>query len=190
MIGNDIVDLDLAEKESNIHRNRFRDKLFLPHEKTLIEKAAHPDVMLWLLWSCKEAVYKIIHRITHERKFAPQQFACYLSPNTEAAGEVVYQQQHYYFQSRRVGSGIHTMAAVSRTLLDQVTIQTAYHVKPGWQHLLPATELFQKDEHGIPYVRDSYSGARWPVSVSHHGKYAGMVKMCLPSPQNIIISPL
>lgn len=185
-----MVDLHLAERESNIHRKGFRDKLFLPHEKVLIEKAAHPEVMLWLLWSCKEAVYKIIHRITRERKFAPQQFACYFSPNATAAGEVIYQQQRYYFQSHRIGSGIHTLAAVTPALLQQLTAVTHYQVKPGWQHLLPATELFQKDEYGIPYIHDCYSGERWPVSVSHHGKYAGMVKISGTSPKNIFVSPL
>jgi phosphopantetheinyl transferase (holo-ACP synthase) len=180
VIGNDIVDLHLAEHESNIHRHGFRDKLFLPHEKDMIEKAAYPATMLWLLWSCKEAVYKIIHRNTRERKFAPQQFAGYLSQyrDTAAAGTVIYQQQIYYFQSRRIGSCIHTHAAVSLSLLQEATIFTRYHFTPDYlQDILAAAERFYKDEDGIPFIHDRYTGESRPVSVSHHGKYVGVVKL-------------
>lgn len=180
MIGNDIVDLHLAERESNIYRKGFRDKLFLSHEKDMIEKAVHPATMLWLLWSCKEAVYKIVHRSTRERKFAPQQFACYLSPYSPAtvAGSVIYQQQIFYFQSSRIGSCIHTHAAESPQLLQDSVVFTRYYSYPDYlQHILPASQVFYKDEYGIPFIRDRYTGKSCPVSVSHHGKYIGVVKM-------------
>ncbi|HEY9257701.1 4'-phosphopantetheinyl transferase superfamily protein [Chitinophaga sp.] len=180
MIGNDIVDLHLAERESNIYRHGFRDKLFLPHEKDMITKAAHPATMLWLLWSCKESVYKIIHRNTRERKFAPQQLACSLSQytGTAAAGTVVYQQQLYYFQSRQIGSCIHTHAAVNTSLLQEARIFTQYHLRPDYlQQILTAEEGFYKDEYGVPFIHDRYTGESRPVSVSHHGKYVGVVKL-------------
>lgn len=176
MIGNDIVDLDLAAQESDIHRKGFRDKLFLPHERDMIENAVH----LWLLWSCKEAVYKIIHRNTHERKFAPQQFAVAIShhTNTTAAGIVTYQQQSYYFNSSIIGAGIHTVAAVSEPLLQEAAVFTRYHAATdNLQQILSAGEVFYKDEYGIPFIRHRYTGKKLPVSLSHHGKYIGMVKM-------------
>jgi phosphopantetheinyl transferase (holo-ACP synthase) len=184
MIGNDIVDLDLAERESNIHRPGFQDKLFLPHEKDMIEKAADPATMVWLLWSCKEAVYKIIHRRTRERKFAPQQFAGYLSQydGTTATGTVIHQQQTYCFQSSRIGSCIHTRAAISAATLQETNTFTRYLLTPDYlQEVLAAGEEFYKDEYGIPFIHHRYTGKDLPVSVSHHGKYAGIVKMQLPS---------
>ena len=167
MIGNDIVDLHLAENESRIHRRGFLDKLFLPGEQTMIRSAADPTVMVWLLWSCKESAYKIIHRATHERKFAPQQFSCRLwqLDNNIATGTVTYQQQVYYFRSHYIGSCIHTCAAVTPQLLQELTVFTTYRLSD-----LP---LFYKDEYGIPYTRERCSGAMLPVSVSHHGKYTG-----------------
>lgn len=180
MIGNDIVDLHLAERESNIHRPGFMDKLFMPDEKEMIAKATDPATMVWLLWSCKEAVYKIIHRSTRERKFAPQQFTGYLSQynGTAAAGTVIYQQQIYYFHSSRIGSCIHTQAAVSPAVLQETDTFTRYLLTPDYlPHMLTAEEGFYKDEDGIPFIHDRYNGQSRPVSVSHHGKYVGIVKM-------------
>lgn len=167
MIGNDIVDLHLAEKESRIHRRGFLDKLFLPGEQALVRDAADPAVMVWLLWSCKEAVYKIIHRATHERKFAPHAFGCRLwqLDGASAAGTVVYRQQPYYFRSNYIGSCIHTHAAVDPPLLQELSVFTAY--RPA------ALPLFYKDEHGLPYTRERDSGKALPASISHHGKYIG-----------------
>jgi hypothetical protein len=167
MIGNDIVDLHLAEKESCIHRRGFLDKLFLPGEQALVQDAADPAVMVWLLWSCKEAVYKIIHRATHERKFAPHAFSCRLRQldGALAAGTVDYLQQCYYFRSHYIGSCIHTCAAVDPGLLEKLTVFTAY--RPA---CLP---LFYKDEHGVPYTHERGSGKAQHASISHHGKYIG-----------------
>jgi phosphopantetheinyl transferase (holo-ACP synthase) len=176
VIGNDIVDLHLAERESNIHRPRFQDKLFLPHERAMIAGASHPAVILWLLWSCKESVYKIIHRNTRERKFAPQQFAGYIfsCTDTTAAGTVMYQQQTYYFRSHVTGSCIHTCAAGNPALLQEISIFTRYFT--SLEDILTGEEIFYKDEDGIPFIRNRYSGESLPVSLSHHGKYIGIAK--------------
>ena len=86
MIGNDIIDLHLAEQESNIRRRGFLDKLFLPAEQDIIAAAAQPAAMVWLLWSCKEAVYKIIHRYSRKRLYAPHHYACALQEVAGTAG--------------------------------------------------------------------------------------------------------
>ncbi|MBS0031992.1 4'-phosphopantetheinyl transferase family protein [Chitinophaga sp. 22321] len=195
MIGNDIVDLALAAQESNIHRRGFIDKLFLLHEKEMIATASQPSVMVWLLWSCKEAVYKIVHRATGERKFAPWEFACRLSSSYDdegtlpremsgrfmvsspasMSGIVVHQEQTYYFQSRIIHDYIHTYAAVSPLLLAQMRVFAgSYAVAPS---ILPSAAVLYKDESGIPYILDRETGIVTPVSLSHHGKYFGMANM-------------
>ncbi|PSL45323.1 4'-phosphopantetheinyl transferase superfamily protein [Chitinophaga niastensis] len=182
MIGNDIVDLYLAEKESRCHRKGFLDKLFTPAEKSIIENATAPLTMIWLLWSCKEAAYKIVHRATRHRTYAPQKFECHLTnvSGNQATGTVIHDLQPYYFLSTGIGSCIHTRAAVSHTLLQQTAAYTLYHRTPDYaallhtQGILQPGQLFWKDADGIPYIRDSYS-RDVPVSVSHHGKYVGMV---------------
>ena len=55
MIGNDIVDLALAEKESNWKRKGFIDKIFTPQEQSLIKTSINQEIIIWNLWSRKEA---------------------------------------------------------------------------------------------------------------------------------------
>jgi phosphopantetheinyl transferase (holo-ACP synthase) len=60
VIGNDIVDLALARKESNWKRPGYLNKIFTTKEQLLISSAENPNTMVWNLWSRKEAAYKII----------------------------------------------------------------------------------------------------------------------------------
>ncbi|MFY0256337.1 4'-phosphopantetheinyl transferase superfamily protein [Chitinophaga sp. 30R24] len=184
MIGNDIVDLQVAERESRIHRRGFLDKLFLRDEQALIFQAAQPAVMVWMLWSCKEAVYKIVHRRTRERKYAPLQFNCRLQQEANtAAGTVHYQQELYYFQSCFNAARIHTYAAGSQECLQRLQVFTIVNQQEedvsglARQAILPDGYFFYKDEDGIPYIHCSGNGSMEPVSVSHHGRYLGIVKL-------------
>ncbi len=72
MIGNDIVDLQFARKESNWQRPRFLEKIFTEEERHFIHTANDKEVAVWLLWSGKESVYKIIARLEKRRFFAPK----------------------------------------------------------------------------------------------------------------------
>ena len=55
MIGNDIIDLSLAKIESNWQRKGFLEKQFTAKEQQLILEAPNSFVMVWRLWSMKEA---------------------------------------------------------------------------------------------------------------------------------------
>ncbi|NLR58394.1 4'-phosphopantetheinyl transferase superfamily protein [Chitinophaga polysaccharea] len=178
MIGNDIIDLHLAERESNICRRGFLDKLFLPAEQDIIAAASRPAAMIWLLWSCKEAVYKIIHRYSQERLYAPHHYVCALQQvtGTVITGTVAHQQQTWYFKSTSLGACIHTQAAASTALLERVQVFTGYHLTTDYTALLPG-RVFYKDTYGIPFTRDKYTGECHPVSISHHGKYLGIASI-------------
>jgi phosphopantetheinyl transferase (holo-ACP synthase) len=63
VIGNDIVDLALARKESNWKRPGL-NKIFTTKEQLLISSAENPNTMVWNLWSRKRAAYKIYNRAT------------------------------------------------------------------------------------------------------------------------------
>mgnify|MGYP003652628921 CR=1 FL=1 len=58
MIGNDVVDLNLAKTESNWQRKGFLEKQFTQFEINEILSSANPFVKVWLFWSMKEAAYK------------------------------------------------------------------------------------------------------------------------------------
>jgi phosphopantetheinyl transferase (holo-ACP synthase) len=53
VIGNDIVDLALARKESNWKRPGYLNKIFTTKEQLLISSAENPNTMVWNLWSRK-----------------------------------------------------------------------------------------------------------------------------------------
>ena len=82
MIGNDIVDLNLASIKSNWKRKGFLDKVFTNEEQDLILKANDSFQMVWVLWSMKESAYKVYVQQLKKRFFAPQKLQCTLSSNT------------------------------------------------------------------------------------------------------------
>ncbi|MGB7841855.1 MAG: 4'-phosphopantetheinyl transferase superfamily protein, partial [Salinimicrobium sp.] len=62
MIGNDVVDLQLASRQSNWRRKGFLEKVFSAEEQQQIIASARPDRLVWLFWSMKEAAYKAHQR--------------------------------------------------------------------------------------------------------------------------------
>jgi len=75
MIGNDLVDLQLAQKESNWKRPRFLQKIFTWEEQNFIAATTNKDTAVWLLWSRKESAYKLVARMKKCRFFAPKKLA-------------------------------------------------------------------------------------------------------------------
>lgn len=63
MIGNDIIDLQLASRQSNWRRKGFLEKVFTSSEREIIKASEEKEECVWLLWSMKEAAYK-----AHQRK--------------------------------------------------------------------------------------------------------------------------
>ncbi|RZL44586.1 MAG: 4-phosphopantetheinyl transferase family protein, partial [Pedobacter sp.] len=92
MLGNDIVDLQLATIQSNWRRKGYLQKIFTEQEQDLIANATNQDQMVWLLWSMKEAAYKIVSPMVGERFYKPKSFEC--TPNFSEdclRGKVVYE---------------------------------------------------------------------------------------------------
>lgn len=58
MIGNDIIDLAYTQKTTNWQRRGFLAKVFSQAEQELIAESKEPFLMVWRLWSMKEAAYK------------------------------------------------------------------------------------------------------------------------------------
>lgn len=155
MIGNDIVDLLQASLESRWPRKGYLDKLFSHAEQSQILSAIEPSATLWTLWSCKEAVYKIVHRLSGIRSYAPLSFSC-------KAGIVTHAGQSYYCRTIRQNDCIHTIAVQNRQLFEQVRM--------GF-NLDTVRPLMQKNAAGIPSLNNK------PLSISHHGRYAAWVSL-------------
>ena len=83
MIGNDIVDLKQAAKDSNWKRPRFLDKIFTQKEQSIILSSENNDQMIWLLWGMKEAAYKAYVRQFKHVFFNPKLIQCQLGLDNE-----------------------------------------------------------------------------------------------------------
>lgn len=155
MIGNDIVDLALAKKESNWQRNRFLDKIFTQKEQLLILNDVNPEIMVWNLWSRKEACYKIYNRETGIRGFFPLQLEC-LYENA-ALGTVSIKQKIYFTQTKIDQDSIYTIAAAQKECFIKI------------KNMNSPVGILKKN--GIPYLIDVDSKIEKPVSISHHGRF-------------------
>jgi phosphopantetheinyl transferase (holo-ACP synthase) len=61
-VGNDIMDLLHPHAQGKSKNTRFRERIFLPEEESLLLADCQPDSMLWALWTGKEAAYKAIQK--------------------------------------------------------------------------------------------------------------------------------
>lgn len=151
MIGNDIVDLLQADKDSNWKRKGYLDKIFTDEEQFLISSDMHPSLMVWLLWSMKEAAYKINSRATKLRTFAPIKLRCnnLIIRKGKATGNVLYEGEVYFTSSVFNDDYVHTIAAAAEKDLILTDIKITQHTGNNYRNSNPA-------------------------SVSHHGRYLAL----------------
>lgn len=140
MIGNDVIDIIQSRHESNWQRKGFIQKLFTAQEQLLITKALNPEIMVWLLWSMKEAAYKIYNRQTKIRAYIPQELECSFDSQSKdcISGKVCCYGTVYYTKTNINQNNIHTIAVSNFNNLKNV-------IEIEKKHIL-------KDKHGIPYL--------------------------------------
>ena len=190
MIGNDIVDFAQAAKESNWRRRGWLDKVFIPEEQLLIENAANPDRMVWLLWSMKEAVYKAHQRkLQHAPRCNPKSFTCsFLNlehdvdfGSAEIKGNVIVEGYEYCTTSSIPKDFVHTTATGKGSVHK---LKAAVMANPNTQYIfdnaiqyLPQKISTQyqlhKDSLGIPQIFDGTYKTSFLISLSHHGRFGG-----------------
>ena len=165
MIGNDIVDLALARKESNWKRKGFLDKIFTKNEQLLISKAEDPEVMVWNLWSRKEAVYKVYNRQTQIRGYFPLQLECLDLEIIDSIiyGKVILKERCYFTKTEITTQWINTIAV--ENVLDFDMIKT-----------LENRKNIQKNN-GIPSYCEKENSISKPVSISHHGRFEQIISL-------------
>ncbi|OXA98159.1 phosphopantetheinyl transferase [Flavobacterium oncorhynchi] len=162
MIGNDVIDIQQTRQESNWRRKGFIQKLFTLDEQLLISNATNPEITVWLLWSMKEAAYKIYNRQTKIREYIPQKLVCSIASQNQntAAGIVTCFENIYYTKTILSKDNIHTIAV---NLLDNLNNVKEIEGKS-----------ILKDKNGIPYLLTSQNTVQ-EVSVSHHGRFEKVV---------------
>lgn len=156
MIGNDVIDLGLARRESDWTRKGFLDKLFFESEKNYILKSDYPEIAVWNLWSRKEAVYKIHNRLTGIRSFIPHKIECFIE--NQAIGLAICNGEIYVTQTEIASDFIHSIAVMEKQNLQKLMF-------------LDREEVTKKE--GLPFSKTNGK----PISISHHGRFEYIVAL-------------
>lgn len=114
MIGNDIIDLKQAAIDSNWKHPRFLDKVFTEKEQELIFSSENKHQVVWLLWSMKEAAYKIYVQQFSERFFNPKRLECKIISFEK--GRVSIDNETYFTASEITKDYIYTVATLDMGL--------------------------------------------------------------------------
>lgn len=158
MIGNDVVDLELAKTESNWLRKGFLDKIFTKNEQNLIQNSKNLEITVWNLWSRKEATYKIWNRESGIRKYNPIQFEC-LDLESEI-GKVIYNSIVYYTKTDISTDLIYTIAVSNLdNFLNIKTLDNSIKIEK---------------ENGIPFYINENQEVKL-ISKTHHGRFERII---------------
>lgn len=176
MIGNDIIDLSQARKQSNLQRKGFLEKLFSDNEKKLILNSISYFDMIWMLWSMKEAAYKIYTQQHNIRFFAPKKFECKLT--NEFNGVICIKGQNFYSNSIINPNFIFTIAILNKkkksyseiTSPDQIDIKIKSKLNELTGLNISAIKQ-KKSKNGAPRYYYKKKLLTSSCSITHHGDY-------------------
>jgi len=175
MIGNDIVDLQLAGLQSNWKRKGWLQKLFLPSEINNIIHSKDPTIQVWKFWSMKEATYK-----AHQRRFNlpptynPKSFECFF--DTVKIDKYEYQtttetDARYVYSTASIDI-VHSVSEIfTTTIIKEKLVQT---ISKEIQIPVHAIQIC-KNPHGIPMIKIDNKLQHFNFSITHHGPFAAFI---------------
>ncbi|WP_290698357.1 4'-phosphopantetheinyl transferase superfamily protein [Lacinutrix sp.] len=181
MIGNDIVDLKQAAKDSNWKRPRFLDKVFTVEEQQLIADAKNQHQMVWLLWSMKEAAYKVNVQQFGKRFFNPKRLECEFVSLEK--GQVVIDFETYFTSSEISKDYVYTVAVLNpkQSYKSEWFRDKKLEISKQSDHLqnrfLKALNLdlttIIKNNVGVPKLYCNTKVLNTSFSLTHHGAFSG-----------------
>lgn len=186
MTGNDIVDMETADTESNWKRTGFLEKIFTQKEQEYIHNAAAPTQMVWKLWSMKESAYKIYTRQYGGHFFAPQKLSCTILSETTA--QVVINNISYQTLTSVAKSYIYSIAgpeaysdfysacftipSLHGTGKQEFIYEKLIALYAGIRRADKNNFIVLKEKINIPFLYCKKEKKKIPVSITHHGNYA------------------
>jgi len=179
MIGNDIVDLKQAAKDSNWKRPRYLDKIYTKKEQGIIFSAKNQDQMVWLLWSMKEAAYKVNVQQFGKRFFNPKKLVCNLISFKK--GTVKIGNKSYFTCSETTKDYVYTVATLDNLsfyksncfkIVGLNYFAQSKFLKKEMLKALNRSDLdIKKNKIGVPRVTLKHSKLYYSLSLTHHGNY-------------------
>jgi len=179
VLGNDVVDLKQASIDSNWQREGYLRKIYTVQEQELILDAEQPATMLWLLWTMKEASYKVLNRLTGVRNYSPLSYVCMnlVIRDTDVSGMVTAGNYSLYIKAEITEEMVHSAAMLREELLDQLIIHhlcNSSHYMDDF-NLSCAGYRLTKDSTGLPQITNLLTSVTSEASVSHHGRYTAIL---------------
>lgn len=185
MIGSDIIDLQLADRQSNWRRKGFLEKVFTASERKILAASADKNSCVWLLWSMKEAAYKAHQRkklLPRRLNWTIQQCVTLEYENNKATGIVQIEEDEYFTFSQLTPEVIHTIAVdeenspFKERLLQLSLLQTKQlfirEIAMTLNTPFPGLQL-QRTEAGIPFLSYRNEPFSLAFSFSDHGRFSG-----------------
>lgn len=181
MIGNDIIDLNLAKIESDWKRKGFLEKQFTDSEINHILNSEKPFITVWRFWSMKEAAYKCYTQKNKKRFFAPKKFECFFTSNQK--GMVTFMKKKFYSKSFLNRNYIYTIVEDEYVFDNHDEIFLSSIVKPKIvdKYLkdqleketgVPSIEIEKrKSDFGVPFFYYNEKQITKSCTISHHGNY-------------------
>jgi phosphopantetheinyl transferase (holo-ACP synthase) len=183
MIGNDIVDIVEAKRKSNWERPRFLDKLFTLNEQQLIQDSDNPFLMVWRLWSMKEAAYKLYTQLKPGRFYNPKKFKCEINDREELVSyrgfrcfvksKITYQyivSEAQLFKKEMISECVNLVSNNHKTQSEFTKEALLTSISKQFNILKPELKIV-KSEFGIPTVFRNSEKLNIRISISHHGNY-------------------
>lgn len=174
MIGNDIVDLNIAKTQSNWKRRGYLDKIFTENEQSLIFESENPETKVWNLWSRKEAAYKIFNRSTKIRVINPKKFACFdiSIQENDLTGKVILGDKTFFTKTIVNADFINSVAMTDE---NQKYSNEIFNIKL-YNSFLKKKKIF-KNQFGIPYIFDEKTLETKIISIAHHGSFCSYMSV-------------
>ncbi len=166
MIGNDIVDLRLAESNSRASETRFWEKVLHPLEWEQFQSIKGQMVNKWVLWAAKESAYKLERRAGCQRLHRPKAYQVYMD-----SMYVIGTRGTYAFRMLQTPEFIHVYCC-EKGVQDTVSLIDFWDAKVV---ISSGEYILEKLQSGALSARFRNTHRTLPVSKSHHGRFQAFV---------------
>jgi len=183
MIGIDIIDIAETKKTTNWQRPRFLEKLFTITEQKLIHDATDSFIMVWRLWSMKEAAYKLYTQTHAERFYNPKQFKCDINGFNFKVTYKAFQcfvttkitkafiLSEASLVEKEMSSKFIKLASEDYKIQSKTTKHTLISLISNHFNLVESQLKILKSKFGIPSIYYNSEKLNIGISLSHHGYF-------------------
>ncbi|WP_405198711.1 4'-phosphopantetheinyl transferase superfamily protein [Christiangramia sp. LLG6405-1] len=178
IIGNDIIDLEIALDKPRRNNDRFLSKVFSDNEISQIHSYSNPELAIWKIWSMKEAAYKAHQRLFQiPARLDPVSYECDLDKLSVSKNHNLYiiksvHDENHIYSWLEFKNLDHVKLSYSTNYMSEFLKEFSIRTGHDFQNI----EL-RKNKIGIPEVFLKNTGTSLPISITHHGRFAAI---CFP----------